>query len=44
MPRKEMLKYILDIESVISELEDIIEMHDYKYGFYCLRINLGLFF
>lgn len=31
MPRKEILKYILDIESVISELEDIIEMHDHVY-------------
>ncbi|MBY5959825.1 DUF86 domain-containing protein [Membranicola marinus] len=31
MLRKEILKYILDIETVISELEDIIEMHDHEY-------------
>lgn len=32
MPPKEVLKYILDIESVIDELEKVIEIHsrDYK--------------
>src|SRR5690606_17008963 len=29
---KAILKYILDIESIISELEHIIELHDYDYG------------
>ncbi|HCS21012.1 MAG TPA: antitoxin [Bacteroidetes bacterium] len=31
MPRKEVLKYILDIESVISELENVVEIHSKDY-------------
>ncbi len=31
MLRKEILKYVLDIESVISELDSIIKMHDFDY-------------
>ena len=31
MPPKQVLKYILDIESVISELEEVIEIHSKDY-------------
>ncbi len=32
MPPKEILKYILDIESVIGELEQVIELHNQDYA------------
>lgn len=32
MPSKEILKYILDIESVIGELELVIKLHDQQYA------------
>jgi uncharacterized protein with HEPN domain len=32
MPPKEVLKYILDIESVIVELEKVIELHSNNYS------------
>ncbi len=32
MPPKEVLKYILDIESVMEELEDVVSLHSGDYA------------